>query len=247
MGPEQEEAVLETIWDLHDKVSDAIHALSRAHFLRAVRRRSSASAPGLVDVKGGGLGLGARGGDEVVALAALAEEARSLHAIRAALEDLEDQFECFLAVQTQQQAERDFAMARLEQSRIMLAIRLKEHHGRNHKVIDEASAFVRDVYQDVWPSLSATKAERRADSSGNPAKGPSFLARMVSSSLTVAGSGFSLKSLALALGLVAVLQSSGVGDRRYRRTTSERSSSWLGSSSPRGGRTGRLDVSLARG
>jgi hypothetical protein len=80
-----------------------------------------------------------------------------------------------------------------------------------------------------------------------PAKGPSFLARMVSSSLAVAGSGFSLKSLALALGLVAVLQSSGVGDRRYRRTTSERSSSWLGSSSPRGGRTGRLDVSLARG
>lgn len=238
MGPEQEEAVLETIWDLHDKVSDAIHALSRAHFLRAVRRRSSASAPGLVDVKGGGLGLGARGGDEVVALAALAEEARSLHAIRAALEDLEDQFECFLAVQTQQQTERDFAMARLEQSRIMLAIRLKEHHGRNHKVIDEASAFVRDVYQDVWPSLSATKAERRADSSGNPAKGPSFLARMVSSSLAVAGSGFSLKSLALALGLVAVLQSSGVGDRRYRRTTSESSSSC---------RTGRLDVSLARG
>uniref|UniRef100_A0A804NX45 Uncharacterized protein n=1 Tax=Zea mays TaxID=4577 RepID=A0A804NX45_MAIZE len=93
-----EVVLLETIWDLHDKVSDAIHALSRAHFLRAVRRRASASAsaPGLVHVKGRGLGLGARGGDEVVALAALAEEDRSLHAIRAALEDLEDQFECFL-------------------------------------------------------------------------------------------------------------------------------------------------------
>ncbi|XP_066316876.1 plastid division protein PDV1-like [Miscanthus floridulus] len=100
MGPEEAEAVLETIWDLHDKVSDAIHALSRAHFLRAVHRHASASgdkpAAGLVYVKGGGLGLGARGGDEVAALAALAEEARSLHAIRAALEDLEDQFECFL-------------------------------------------------------------------------------------------------------------------------------------------------------
>lgn len=101
MGPEEAEAVLETIWDLHDKVSDAIHALSRAHFLRAVRRRASASAAdkpaaGLVYVKGAGLGVGARGADEVVALAALAEEARSLHAIRAALEDLEDQFECFL-------------------------------------------------------------------------------------------------------------------------------------------------------
>jgi hypothetical protein len=30
MGPEEEEVVLETIWDLHDNVSDAIHALSRA-------------------------------------------------------------------------------------------------------------------------------------------------------------------------------------------------------------------------
>ena len=99
MAPEEVEAVLETIWDLHDKVSDAIHALSRAHFLRAVRRRASAAAAGdkpagLVYVKAGG--LGACHTDEVADLAALAEEARSLHAIRAALEDLEDQFECFL-------------------------------------------------------------------------------------------------------------------------------------------------------
>ena len=102
MGPEEVEAVLETIWDLHDKVSDAIHALSRAHFLRAVRRRAARrraaagdSPAGLVYVKGGGLAA-VGGGDEAPPLAALAEEARSLHAIRAALEDLEDQFECFL-------------------------------------------------------------------------------------------------------------------------------------------------------
>jgi hypothetical protein len=88
MAPEEAEAVLETIWDLHDKVSDAIHALSRAHFLRAVRRR----AAGVVYVKGGGFAAG----DEPTSLAALAEEVSSLHAIRAALEDLEDQFECFL-------------------------------------------------------------------------------------------------------------------------------------------------------
>jgi hypothetical protein len=78
----------------------------------------------------------------------------------------------FQAVQSQQQAERDFALARLEQSRIMLAIRLKEHHGKNHEVIDEASDFVRNVYQDVWPSLSATKPEKCADSSS---KGSKFL------------------------------------------------------------------------
>jgi hypothetical protein len=88
MAPEEAEAVLETIWDLHDKVSDAIHALSRAHFLRAVRRRAS----GVVYVKGGGFAAG----DEPTSLAALAEEASSLHSIRAALEDLEDRFECFL-------------------------------------------------------------------------------------------------------------------------------------------------------
>ncbi|XP_066308145.1 plastid division protein PDV1-like [Miscanthus floridulus] len=267
MGPEEAEAVLETIWDLHDKVSDAIHALSRAHFLRAVRRRASASgdkpAAGLVYVKGGGLGLGVRGGDEVAALATLADEARSLHAIRAALEDLEDQFECFLAVQSQQQAERDFALARLEQSRIMLAIRLKEHHGKNHEVIDEASDFVHNVYQDVWPSLSATKPEKCADSSSNTTKGPNFFARMVSSSLAIAGSCFNLKSLgcalgnsaALALGIVTVLQlrwlasgahSSGVGNYSYRRISEKDSSSRFGTS-PSGSRTARLDVSLARG
>ncbi|WVZ72879.1 hypothetical protein U9M48_021270 [Paspalum notatum var. saurae] len=265
MAPEEVEAVLETIWDLHDKVSDAIHALSRAHFLRAVRRRASAAAAGdkpagLVYVKAGG--LGACHTDEVADLAALAEEARSLHAIRAALEDLEDQFECFLAVQSQQEAERDFALARLEQSRIMLAIRLKEHHGKNHKVIEEASDFVRNVYKDVCPSLSARKPEKYADSSNNMAKGPNFFARMISSSLAIAGSSFSIKNLggalgnsaALAIGVVTLLQlrwltsgehSPAAGKYSYRRIN-EKNSSRLGSS-PSGGGMTRLDVSLARG
>jgi hypothetical protein len=88
MEPEEAAAVLETIWDLHDKVSDAIHALSRAHFLRTVRRRAGDRPAGLVYIKGVP--------DEEADLSAVAEEARSLHAIRAALEDLEDQLECFL-------------------------------------------------------------------------------------------------------------------------------------------------------
>jgi hypothetical protein len=93
MEPEEAEAVLETIWDLHDKVSDAIHGLARAHFLRAVRRRAGGDRPaGLVYIKG----VPADGEEEEADLNAVAEEARSLHAIRAALEDLEDQFECFL-------------------------------------------------------------------------------------------------------------------------------------------------------
>lgn len=48
-------------------------------------------------------------------------------------------------IQAQQRAERDAAIARLEQSRIILALRLAEHHGKKYKVIDEALSFVGDV------------------------------------------------------------------------------------------------------
>lgn len=48
-------------------------------------------------------------------------------------------------VQMQQRAERDAAIARLEQSRIVLAMRLADHHGKKYKVIEEALAFVGDV------------------------------------------------------------------------------------------------------
>ncbi|TVU22951.1 hypothetical protein EJB05_32673, partial [Eragrostis curvula] len=262
MGPEEVEAVLETIWDLHDKVSDAIHALSRTHFLRAVRRRAAGDKPaaGLVYVKGGGFAAG--DGHEAADLAALAEEARSLHAIRAALEDLEDQFECFLAVQSQQEAELDIALSRLEQSRIMLAIKLKEHHGKNHEVIDEASNFVHNVYQDVWPSLSANKPDKSADSSSNMSKVSNFFGRMVSSSLALAGSSLNIKNLGgvlgnsavLAIGMLTMLQlhwmatrekCPSVGNYSYRRVTKNYSSQ-LGTS-PQSTSQGHLDVSLARG
>lgn len=48
-------------------------------------------------------------------------------------------------MQVQQRAERDAAIARLEQSRIVLAMRLSEHHGKKYQVIEEALAFVGDV------------------------------------------------------------------------------------------------------
>jgi hypothetical protein len=48
-------------------------------------------------------------------------------------------------VQMQQRAERDAAIARLEQSRIVLSMRLADHHGKKYKVIEEALAFVGDV------------------------------------------------------------------------------------------------------
>ncbi|WRX11381.1 hypothetical protein QQP08_003868 [Theobroma cacao] len=56
------------------------------------------------------------------------QKVNSLNASRTALENLEDQLEIFHTVHTQQRAERDASFARLEQSRIILALRLAEHH-----------------------------------------------------------------------------------------------------------------------
>ncbi|XP_059304678.1 plastid division protein PDV1 [Lycium ferocissimum] len=138
------EAVLEKIWDLHDKLSDAIHSVSRAHFLKSRTSKSddfrSKKKPdplkaGYVYVKE------FRVDDDENAV----HEAKSLNAIRTALEHLEDQLEFFHTVQNQQRAERDAAVARLEQSRIVLAMRLAEHQGKNYKFIEEAQSLVGDV------------------------------------------------------------------------------------------------------
>lgn len=141
---EEIDPVLEKIWDLHDKLSDAIHSISRTHFLRSVKSvlradsgrvrnglaENDENRNGFVFVKGFPVD------DSAI------REAKSLNAIRTALENLEDQLEFLHTVQIQQRAERDAAIARLEQSRIVLALRLGEHQGKNYEVIDEARAFV---------------------------------------------------------------------------------------------------------
>ena len=69
---------------------------------------------------------------------------------------------CFRqTLQTQQRAERDAALARLEQSRIILALRLAEHHGKRYKVIDEAMDFVGNV-------RDATNCFMKPENSSNP-------------------------------------------------------------------------------
>ncbi|XP_042433979.1 plastid division protein PDV1-like isoform X2 [Zingiber officinale] len=140
MEMEEVEAVLERIWDLHDKISDAIHANSRAHFLRSVKGcRGGRDLPPLVAsaVDGGGDGVGKGGFVYVKDFRVDGEEegsgiaeARSLNAIRSALENLEDELEFFHIVQSQQRAERDAAITRLEQSRVILAMRLADHRGK---------------------------------------------------------------------------------------------------------------------
>ena len=103
MEGEDVEVVLEKICDLHDRISDAIHALSRFHFLKSVAPNDGGKTSdekkypsvgtadewkrGYVYVKGFKIE------DDEAAIA----EARSLNSIRTALEDLEEQLE-FLQV-----------------------------------------------------------------------------------------------------------------------------------------------------
>lgn len=148
MEIEEIEAVLEKIWDLHDKLSEAIHSISRDHFLTSTKhlrksnnKDSNKTPNALPDATAFPFINEFRIDLDDSAI----HEARSLNAIRTALENLEDQLEFFHTVQVQQQVERDAAIARLEQSRIVLAMRLAEHHGKNYKVISEALAFVGDV------------------------------------------------------------------------------------------------------
>ncbi|XP_009631879.1 plastid division protein PDV1 [Nicotiana tomentosiformis] len=155
------EAVLEKIWDLHDKLSDAIHSVSRAHFLNSVKSRCksdenfynhrSKRKPDLISDENPNNGDQVKAGYVFVKEFRVDDddnavhEAKSLNAIRTALEHLEDQLEFFHTLQNQQRAERDAALARLEQSRIILAMRLAEHQGKNYKFIEEAQSLVVDV------------------------------------------------------------------------------------------------------
>ncbi|KAL2318338.1 hypothetical protein Fmac_032214 [Flemingia macrophylla] len=176
MQMEEIEAILEKIWDIHDKLSDAIHSVSRSHFLTSVKTLKNTNRSGFVFVKdfappaatAASASASADDDDDDSAV----REAKSLNAIRTALENLEDQLEFFHirkidflililyldstammhsyspkhTIQTQQRIERDAAIARLEQSRMVLAMRLAEHRGKKYKVIEEALAFVGDVH-----------------------------------------------------------------------------------------------------
>ncbi|KAI3956400.1 hypothetical protein MKX01_016813 [Papaver californicum] len=163
MEIEDIEAVLEKIWDLHDKLSDAIHSISRSHFLNSIKTLKKSDDVYFIrdnnEKKKPTINHNNYGNEErngfvftkeyrLVDDAAIAE-AKSLNAIRAALENLEDQLEFFHTVQTQQRAERDAAIARLEQSRVVLAMRLADHHGKQYRVIEEALAFIGDVHDST--------------------------------------------------------------------------------------------------
>ncbi|EEF48998.1 conserved hypothetical protein [Ricinus communis] len=211
MEMEEIEAVLEKIWDLHDKLSDTIHSISRIHFLNSIKTLKQSdkkkpyndavedNRPGFVFFKD------FRVDDNDSAI----QEAKSLNSIRTALENLEDQLEFFHTVQIQQRAERDAAIARLEQSRVVLAMRLSEHHGKKYKVIEEALSFVGDVHdanlfvspENLYASshnVSGENLVRREE------KGSSIMIKVLISSFEFVKKSFQLNGVGGLLGNAAL-------------------------------------------
>ncbi|KAG6745640.1 hypothetical protein POTOM_050138 [Populus tomentosa] len=276
MEVEEIEAVLEKIWDLHDKLSDAIHSISRSHFLSSIKslktnnkklnsesdvgfeENNNSRASGFVFVKD----FGVVDND----LSAI-QEAKSLNSIRAALENLEDQLEFFHTVQIHQRAERDAAIARLEQSRIILAVRLAEHHGKKYKVIEEALAFVGDVNdasrfvsrENLYGSPTSPSGENLVRNEG---KGPNTVIKVLLSSFEFAKKSLKLDLMGGILGNAALFTVSMIAmlhlhqvaykdhpnkqeDLLYRNRNGKKVSGLEGSSS--NGSLNHLDVLLARG
>lgn len=112
-------------------------------------------------------------------------------------------------VQSQQRAERDAAIARLEQSRIILAMRLADHKGEKYKVIDEAMEFVGDVHNTGHFVSPENLYEMPRNQSGDnleihEGKRSCVMMQMLISSLAVAKKSFKLGSIGSVLGNAAV-------------------------------------------
>ena len=166
----------------------------------------------------------------------------------------------------QQQAERDVAIARLEQSRIILAMRLAEDRGRKYQVIDEALAFVGDV-QDAVQFVSPENLCSKKCSPGENCSTDTKRKSNILINVLLSGFNFVKKSLRLdnmggmvsnatlvALSVVALLHFQhttyqkhplGQESRVYSNRTVRKPPRLKGSSSNT--RSSNFDVLLARG
>ncbi|CAH8389397.1 unnamed protein product [Eruca vesicaria subsp. sativa] len=212
MEIEEIEAVLEKIWDLHDKLSDEIHSISRSHFLNSVKKppnnnrsqkKKSHGGQGYVFIKG-------FDNDD-----ATIQEAKNLYAIRTALEHLEDQLEFLHTIHTQQRTERDLAVTRLEQSRILLAMRLTQHHGKSYRVLEEALAFVGSIKSDthfVSPDQLYNSSLNPTGEDSTPCDGnkPNFVINAFASALGFAKRAFGFNHVRGVLGNTAIFSISMV-------------------------------------
>ncbi|GJN00069.1 hypothetical protein PR202_ga17223 [Eleusine coracana subsp. coracana] len=252
------EATLERIWDLHDRLSDAILAASRARLLLpspppphpAPSGGGGGGRNGFVFVKGGG--------DEVAAAEAVAAaaETRSLHTIRSALEDLEGHLEFLHTVQSQQRAERDAAIARLEQSRLVLAMKLTEHQGKKYGVIDDALKFVgeaSDKSRFISPEdVRATHSQSEDNAEDNTGNHSRIMANMLSCSLSLVKNSFRLDNIGGALGNAAVFAASMLAFLQLHQVASGSKTPAMGysfqsGSSQQNGKGKHLEVYLTRG
>ncbi|RID69300.1 hypothetical protein BRARA_C01400 [Brassica rapa] len=217
MEIEEIEAVLEKIWDLHDKLSDEIHFISRSHFLNSVKppanrsentKKKKKKSQGLGEEKKQQGYVFIKGFDNNDENATI-QEAKSLYAIRTALEHLEDQLEFFHTIHTQQRTERDLAVARLEQSRILLAMRLAQHHGKSYRVLDEALAFVGSFKSDtrfVSPHQLYNSSPNPTGENSAPCDGtkPNFVINAFASAFGFAKRAFGFNHLGGVLGNAAI-------------------------------------------
>ncbi|KAF0902075.1 hypothetical protein E2562_012856 [Oryza meyeriana var. granulata] len=211
-------AEAERIWDLHDKLSHAILSLTACARSRGAATppcrccRAGGAPDGCVVVKGwrrqqGGCGY--CGLEQEVTAGAAMADARSLHAVRAALEDLEGNLHFLHNVQLRQVAERDAAITRLQQSRTVLATRLAEHRWKKHEVIEEALAFVDDVLdksrfvspEDVCGTHTHSQSVENEYPKG---RGSNLLVRVLSCALAIAKNSLRLQRIGGALGNTAM-------------------------------------------
>jgi hypothetical protein len=111
-------------------------------------------------------------------------------------------------VQSQQRAEQDAAIARLEQSRLVLATRLAEHQGKKYRVIDEALEFVGEVSDKsrfISPEdVRATQSQSGDNAEDNSGNGSRIMRNVLSCSLSLAKNSFRLDKIGGALGNAAV-------------------------------------------
>lgn len=122
-------------------------------------------------------------------------------------------------VQSLQRAERDAAIARLEQSRFVLAMTLADHHGKRYKVIEEALEFVGDVHDTgrfVSPRnlFEMPQTQSVGNSEDHEGRRSNVLMQMFISSLSFAKKSLKLESVGailgnaafIAVGMIAFLQ-----------------------------------------
>eukprot|EP00850_Spirogloea_muscicola_P022966 SM000321S12199 [mRNA] locus=s321:72565:74140:+ [translate_table: standard] len=165
MDSDEISVVLARATELHSRLSDAVERVVKTEFRKQLDSSSE-------------------NGDDLPAPKEAADEARSLSAIRDALEVLEEQLDQLSELQSYQRHAKDSALEELEGSRHILLQRLRAHSGQEWEVRLPRAAAVISVSQSHQQGeglLSSVSSELTAFSS------PLILAQVVHETLAFAG------------------------------------------------------------